>query len=150
MRSPSSPLVEVTTSPIFFPTVPDRNPRIEWGNQFVAFISSLAVTPPGRFSSSSILSVLLPSRTGLAALAFFAPLGAFLAGVAFSPTCPSSVPCSPFGSACAFGGFRFGRGGRHFDLFSRIRHVRSLRDQHRGDDINHSSSRTLQGNFEGK
>src|SRR5580704_11690034 len=33
-------------------------------------------------------SVLLPSRTGLAALAFFAPLGAFLAGVAFFPGLP--------------------------------------------------------------
>src|SRR5580704_13869777 len=72
-------------SPIFLPTVPDRNPRTECGCHPVAFINSLVVTPPGRFSSSSILSVLLPSRTGLAALAFFAPLGAFLAGVAFFP-----------------------------------------------------------------
>ncbi len=29
MRSPSSALVEVTASPIFFPIVPDRNPRTE-------------------------------------------------------------------------------------------------------------------------
>ena len=64
--------------PIFLPTVPERNPRSECGYQPVAFISSLAVTPPGRFSSSRILAVLLPSRaSGLAALAFSA-LGRFL------------------------------------------------------------------------
>src|SRR5271163_974239 len=60
--------------------VPDRNPRTEWGCQPVAFISSLAVTPSARLSSSNTLLVLLPSR---APVAFFAPLGAFLAGVAF-------------------------------------------------------------------
>ena len=91
---PSSPLVDVTVSPIFLPTVPERKPRTEWGNQPVALISSLAVTPFGRLSRSRILAVLLPSRatSGLAALAsllgafaFVRPLGAFLAGVAFFP-----------------------------------------------------------------
>ena len=52
-------------------------------------MSSLPVTPPGRLSSSRILAVLLPSRaSGLAALALFPPLGAFLAGVAFFPDLP--------------------------------------------------------------
>ena len=86
MRSPSSPLVDVTVNPIFFPTVPDRNPRTECGCQPVAFISSFAVTPPDLFSRSRIWLVLLPSR---APFAFLAVLGAFFAGVAFiSPTCP--------------------------------------------------------------
>src|ERR1035438_9402055 len=77
----------MTVSPIFFPTVPDRNPRTEWGCQPVTFISSFEVTPPDRFSRSRILAVLLPSRapSGLAALAFVRPLGAFFAGVAFFP-----------------------------------------------------------------
>jgi hypothetical protein len=53
--------------------------------QPVIFISSIMVTPSGRFSKSSTLAVLLPSRAALpsAALAFFWPLGAFFAGVAF-------------------------------------------------------------------
>src|SRR5580704_7207944 len=73
--------------PIFLPTVPDRKPRTEWGNQPVAFISSFEVTPPGRFSRSRILAVLLPSRAGwgLATPPFLPPLGAFLAGLAFLP-----------------------------------------------------------------
>ncbi len=41
---------------------PDRNPRRECGSQFVALSSSLAVMPPGRFSSSRIVAVLLPSQ----------------------------------------------------------------------------------------
>jgi hypothetical protein len=45
-----------------------------------AFITSLAVAPPGCFSKSRTLAALLPSR---AAVAFFAALGAFLAGLAF-------------------------------------------------------------------
>jgi hypothetical protein len=84
VRSPSSPLVEVTVSPIFLRTVPDRKPRTECGNQPVAFISSFEVAPPGRFSRSRILAVLLPSRAtlGLATSGLARPLGAFLAGVA--------------------------------------------------------------------
>jgi hypothetical protein len=80
VRSPSSALVDVTVSLIFLPIVPDRKPRTECGCQPVAFISSLAVTPPARLSRSSTLAVLLPSR---APTAFFAPLGAFFAGLAF-------------------------------------------------------------------
>src|SRR5450631_625235 len=60
--------------------VPERNPRTEWGCQLVAFISSLVVAPPGRFSRSRIFAALLPSR---APVAFFAPLDVFFAGVAF-------------------------------------------------------------------
>ena len=62
----SSPLTDVTVSPIFLPMVPDRNPRTECGCHAVAFIYSLAVAPPGRLSRSRILAVLLPLRaTGL-------------------------------------------------------------------------------------
>src|SRR5713101_1962369 len=86
LRSPSSPLADVTASPIFLPTVPDRNPRTECGCQPVTFISSLLVTPPGRFRSSSTVAVLLPSRAApgfFGPLAFVARLGAFFAGLAF-------------------------------------------------------------------
>src|SRR5437868_1471458 len=58
------------------------------GFQPVALISSLAVAPFGRFSRSRIFAALLPSRTPVA---FFAPLGAFLAGVALFPPSPSSA-----------------------------------------------------------
>jgi hypothetical protein len=59
VRSPSSPVVDVTANP--------------------SFISSFAVAPPGRLSKSSTLAALMPSRVP----APFARLGAFLAGVAF-------------------------------------------------------------------
>src|SRR5436309_15181973 len=75
----------MTARPIFLPTVPDKKPRTEWGCQPVAFISSLAVAPPGRFSSSRILAALLPSR---AEPTFFSPFGAFLPGLAFFPDLP--------------------------------------------------------------
>src|SRR5580698_10097031 len=58
-------------------------PRSECGCQPVAFSSSLAVAPPGRFSRSRIVAVLLPSRASFRAL-----LGAFLLGVAFFATLP--------------------------------------------------------------
>jgi hypothetical protein len=87
-RSPSSRLLDSTASPIFFPSVPLRNPRTECACQPVAFISSLLVTPPGRLSRSSICAVLLPSRAEpgfFGPLAFVARLGAFFAGLAFLP-----------------------------------------------------------------
>jgi hypothetical protein len=80
VRSPSSVFVDVTANPIFLLTVPERNPRNECGCQPVAFISSFAVAPPGRFSKSRTLAVLLPSR---ADVAFFWPLGAFFGELAF-------------------------------------------------------------------
>ncbi len=80
MRSPSAVLVDVTANPIFLLTVPDRNPLTECGCQLVAFINSLALTPPGCFSKSRTLAVLLPSR---ADVAFFWLLGAFFAELAF-------------------------------------------------------------------
>jgi hypothetical protein len=80
-RSPSSTFLDVTTRPIFLPSVPDRNPRTECGCQPVAFINSLTVAPLGRFNRSRILAVLLPART----LAFVARLGAFLVEAAFFP-----------------------------------------------------------------
>src|SRR5215469_17115148 len=76
----------MTARPIFLLMVPDRKPRMECACHPVAFISSLAVTPPGCFSSSRTLAVLVPSRAPLfSPLAFFAALGAFLAGLAFLP-----------------------------------------------------------------
>src|SRR5712692_3894333 len=74
----------MTVSPSFLRTVPDRKPRTECGNQPVAFIRSLEVAPPGRFSRSRILAVLLPSRAtlGLATSRLVRPLGAFFADVA--------------------------------------------------------------------
>ena len=94
MRSPSSLLIEMTVMPFFLRRVPDRNPRTECGSQPVAFISSFAVTPPGRLSNSSIVAVLLLSRDplGLASReAFFAPvgvLGLFFARLAFFSALP--------------------------------------------------------------
>src|SRR5712691_5619500 len=67
-------------SPIFLPTVPDRNPRTEWGCQPVTLISSWAVAPLARFSRSRTLAVLLALRTDRA---FFAPFGVFFTGLAF-------------------------------------------------------------------
>ena len=80
-------------NPIFLRIVPERKPLRECGCQDVALINSCDVAPPGCFSSSRIISVLLPSRTpfslaafpGRAPLAFFAPLGSFLAWLAFLP-----------------------------------------------------------------
>src|SRR5260370_4085736 len=91
VRSPSSPSVDSTPSPIFLPTVPDKKPRTECVCQPVDFINSFAVAPPGRLSRSRTLAVLLPSRALAAGFACLAPLGAlwpFLAGVAFFPAFP--------------------------------------------------------------
>src|SRR5947207_3054529 len=95
--------------PIFLPTVPDRNPRTECGCQPVAFISSLSVAPSGRFSSSSTLAVLLPSRLVAGFSAFWRPLGAFLGGVAFlrdlpvlGATCARRAPTRAFLVAFGF------------------------------------------------
>ncbi|MGA2717023.1 MAG: hypothetical protein ABSG41_28385 [Bryobacteraceae bacterium] len=41
------------------------NPRTLWGCQPVAFLSCFRVTPPARFISARIASVLVPSRTRL-------------------------------------------------------------------------------------
>src|SRR5215469_18342171 len=80
--------METTAKPIFLPTVPERKPRMECGCHPVASISSLAVAPPGRFSRSRRIVVLLFFRArlaGLPPLAFFAALRAFLAALAFVP-----------------------------------------------------------------
>ena len=73
-------LKDSTGVSIFFPRVPLKKPRTECGCQPVAFTSSFKLTPPGRFSRSRILSVLLPLREAVAGL--FA-LAAFVAGSAF-------------------------------------------------------------------
>ena len=63
MRSPSSPLVDITVSPIFLPTVPDRNPRTECGCQPVAFINSVLVTPPGLEGRPAVVATIkCPSK----------------------------------------------------------------------------------------
>src|SRR5260370_40296359 len=74
-------------------------PLTEWACQPVAFINSLSVAPFGRFSKSTTLAVLLPSR---AEVAFFRPLGAFFAGLAFLADLAFFV---------AAWGFLFGFGG---------------------------------------
>src|SRR5438093_116790 len=48
--------MELTVSPIFLLTAPERNPRTECGCQPVAFISSFKLAPPDRFSSSKTLA----------------------------------------------------------------------------------------------
>src|SRR6266852_2217479 len=68
-RSPSPLWKDSTGVPLFFPSVPLKKPRTEWGCHPVAFVSSFKVTPPGRFSRSTILAVLLPRRAGTAFLA---------------------------------------------------------------------------------
>jgi hypothetical protein len=78
----------------------------------VAFIGSLAVTPPGRLSRARIVSVLLPSRTPFSLAAFSgepvplglaAVLGAFLAGLAFLPDLYFFfATCAPSGATRAF------------------------------------------------
>src|SRR5215469_3599242 len=78
----------MTARPIFLLMVPDRKPRTECGCQPVASLSSVAVAPPGRLSRSRMIAVLLFFRARLAGfspLAFFAPLDAFLAALAFFP-----------------------------------------------------------------
>ena len=130
MRSPSSPLVDVIARPSFFETVPERNPRTEWGCQPVAFISSFEVAPPGRFNRSRTLAALLPSR---ALLAFFALLGACLAGMAFFPDFPFfGATFAPFfANAGPFAGLLGSNAGFGcFDLLSVRDHVFSFGDDY--------------------
>src|ERR1700694_3451894 len=90
----------MTVRPIFFPSVPLMNPRTLGACQSVAFMISATVAPSLRFSSSRILSVLLPSR---ADLVFLLPLGAFFAGVAFLADLPFfGATWAPFGATRAF------------------------------------------------
>jgi hypothetical protein len=107
---PTSPFVEMTSRPIFFRIVPDRNPRTECGCQPVAFISSLDVAPPGRFHRSRIVAALLPSRAESLFCLPWGILGPFFAGLAFVPdlaflrrdrraTCASGGLLGGFGSA---------------------------------------------------
>ena len=59
-RSRSTRLNDATEFFLFLPIVPLRKPRTEFAFQPVVFTRSFNVTPPGRFSSSRILAVLLP------------------------------------------------------------------------------------------
>src|SRR5438552_216748 len=125
--------------------VPDRNPRTECGCHPVAFISSLAVAPPGRFSRSRTLAALLPSR---AEPAFFSPLGAFLAEVAFFPdfaffgaTCARRAPAGGF--FVAFASAAALAGAVSVSVFA-IMFL--LGGDYRGDDMNRSGWEKKQGN----
>src|SRR5580704_19188640 len=80
-------------------------PRNECGCHPVALSRSLAVAPPGRFSSSRIAAVLLPSRASFRAL-----LGAFFFGVAFFP-------------ALALAGATFARRGARMAFFMALASV---------------------------
>src|SRR5437016_1078546 len=99
--------MEMMARPIFLETVPDRKPRTECGCQPVAFISSLAVTPPGRPSRSIILAALLLSRATPNSLArldvFFASLALILdlpfLGATFARRAPTRAVLLAFGSA---------------------------------------------------
>ena len=92
-RVPSSRFSDFTVSAIFFPRVPLTKPRTLCGCQPVAFMISANVAPPGRFSRSRILAVLLPSRTP-SAFGFVAlgPLAAFFAGLVFLGAAALSLP----------------------------------------------------------
>src|ERR1700735_4034570 len=102
------------------------NPRTECACQPVAFMRSVPVAPPERFSRPRNLAVLLPKRAGLAVLgdlADFRPLLVFLARAAFTAdlrwdgatwrTCPATRGLlagvgSPDGAlASAFSGTSF-------------------------------------------
>ncbi len=82
-RSPSSPFVDSTVSPIFLPTAPLMNPRTECGCQPVDFMISAKVAPFGRRIISSTLAVLLSARgvpaffAGAGLATFFPALAAF-------------------------------------------------------------------------
>src|ERR1700683_1802667 len=85
-----------------------RKPRTECGCQPVAFTSSCKVTPPGRFSRSRILFVLVPLRGAVAA--FFAP-AALGAGPVFGGAALArrlATRAFPAGTAVAIAIFFFG------------------------------------------
>jgi hypothetical protein len=125
LRSPCSALVDATVSPIFLETVPDRNPRSECGCQLVAFSNSCALAPPGRFSISRIVAVLLPSRASFRAL-----LGAFNFGAAFFPAL--TLTRVTWARTCASGGpFSGLRLRRRLRLFCSQNHFFSLGGDHR-------------------
>src|ERR1700674_18441 len=76
------------------------DPRTLCACQPVAFMISASVAPPDRFSKSSTLAVLLPSR---AAPAFLRPLGAFLAELPFlADLVFLGATCAPRGATRAF------------------------------------------------
>src|SRR5450759_2327810 len=103
----------MTSSPIFFPTVPDRNPRTECACQPVAFIRFCRVAPLGRFSSSRTCSVLLPWRAPdsvLAGLADLAPLAGFRSVAVVFPDL--ALADATRGARCAALGFVAGFGSR--------------------------------------
>src|ERR1035438_6944019 len=84
-RAPSARLMELTVSPIFFPSVPLTNPRTLWACQEVACMISVRVAPLARCSNARTAAVLLPGRTpsGFAFAAFLSALAALRAGVVF-------------------------------------------------------------------
>ena len=119
----------------FLPYGSRKEPRRECGCQLVALSSSLAVAPPGRFSRSRMVAVLLPSRAPFRAL-----LGAFFFGLAFFPALPLA------GATCASGGLFSGLCfGRCLYLFDSRYHRISLRGNYR-DHMNCSGRAERQAN----
>ena len=92
MRSPSGDLVDSTATPFFF-AKPERKPRMECGCQEVAFSRSFKVAPPGRFTRSRILAVLLP---GLALPAFRRGWARFLADLGWRADLAWEAAAWPF------------------------------------------------------
>ena len=146
--------MDVSDRPIFFPIVPDRNPRTECGCQPVAFISSFKVAPPDRFSKSRTLAALLPWRAPSADFANFALFGflvPFWAEVGIFPDLALPGATRGFRGAAlgvlVASGAR-GRGGLEGLFFNiRRRHRKfSLRGDYRGQDIDHSVRPRKQAN----
>ena len=109
-RSLSVRKVDSTEIPIFLPTVPLMKPRTLCACQSVPFINSFNVTPPGRFSRSRILAVLLPWRA----------VAAFLGRGASGQACPWTARRGGrrgVGAAFRDTGLLFRRCRRLFSLF---------------------------------
>src|SRR6185436_10291894 len=104
-----------TASPSFFPSAPLMKPRTLWACHPVAAMMPFKVAPPGRFSSSRIWAVLLPSRAlagfsaevaRFPALPFFgATAGA--CGAVWAPFLALVAFLADFALAGAPAGFRF-------------------------------------------
>ena len=129
-------------------------PRTECACQSVAFMISARVAPPDRFSNSRIFAVLLPSRATPAflTLAFFPPLGAFFAGLAFLAAFAFLGATWALRGATRrllvrfrLGTRRCGLGGAGFFCSSRDHFEFSFGGDYRHD-IDHSGALEMQGN----
>jgi hypothetical protein len=101
-------------------------PRNECFCQAVAFKSSFALAPPGRFNISRIVAVLLPLRAPLlAAFPFAPPIGAFFGRAAFLPA--FTLARATWRDSGLFGGLRL----RRFRLFINRGHICSFSGSYR-------------------